>query len=98
MKSNTTNIIIAAIVVAGALYWYFFTGTGNQLPLTASSTENKAQTHFQTLVSALKPISFSTDIFSNPSFTSLVNLATPVTPETQGRIDPFAPLTSATVK
>lgn len=98
MKSNPTTIIIVTLIVAGAAYWYFFTGTGDQPPLTASSSENASQTHFQSLVSELQPISFQTDIFSNPSFTSLVNLATPVTPEAQGRIDPFAPLSSATGK
>ena len=92
MKPNTTILIIATLVVAAGAYWYFFTGTGNEPPLTASSAENEAQAQFQMLVSELQPISFNTSIFSNPRFMALVDLATPITPETMGRLDPFAPI------
>lgn len=92
MKSNTITIIIAALVVAAGAYWYFFTGTGNEPPLTAGTANNQEQSRFQTLVSELQSISFNTGIFSEPSFMALVDLATPVAPETVGRLDPFAPV------
>ncbi len=92
MKSNTIILIVATLVVALGAYWYFFTGTGNELPLTAGVADNQAQTQFQTLVSQLQPISFNTAIFSKPTFMSLVDLSTPITPETAGRLDPFAPV------
>lgn len=93
MKTNTTILIVATLIVALGAYWYFFTDTGNEPPLTVLSTENEAQTRFQTLVSELQPISFNTSIFSDPHFMALVDLTTPIAPETSGRLDPFAPVT-----
>ena len=91
-NSNTLFIILTACIVAGGAYWYFFIDSGNQLPLTSSTSENQAQTQFQTLVSELQPISFDTSIFSDPRFFSLRDLTTPIFPEPAGRADPFAPI------
>jgi len=93
MKSNTVILIVVSLLVAAGAYWYFFTGTGNLPPLTVTSAQvSQAQTQFQMLVSQLQPISFNTDIFSDARFNALVDLTTPVSPETSGRLDPFAPL------
>lgn len=95
MKPNSTLLIIGAFLLAGGIYWYFFMGTGEQSALTASSANgsgNLSQTKFQALVSELRPISFNSAIFVDPNFTALVDLTTPVTPETPGRLDPFAQL------
>lgn len=98
IDSNTVLLIVATLIVAAGAYWYFFTGTGNAPPLTPSVTENQAQTQFQTLVSQLQPITFDTRILSDPRFRSLVDLATQITPESSGRIDPFAPIAGVSVK
>ena len=95
MKSNTTLIIIATLLLAAGAYWYFFTGTGNQPPLSGTTSANQAQTQFQTLVSELQPISFDTSIFSNPRFNALVDLTTPIYSEATGRLDPFALISSS---
>jgi hypothetical protein len=95
MKSNTILIIIATIIVAAGAYWYFFTGTGNQPPLSESASTTQAQTQFQALVSELTPISFDTSIFSDPRFNVLVDITTPISPETIGRLDPFAPVSGS---
>jgi hypothetical protein len=92
MKSNTIILIIATLIVAAGAYWYFFTGTGTAPPLTTNTTQNVSEAQFQTLVTELSPITFDTSIFSDPRFTSLVDLATPITPEQVGRTDPFAPV------
>mgnify|MGYP001552569373 CR=1 FL=1 len=92
LNSSTTLLILAVLIVAGAAYWFFFTGNGNQPPLTAGQGQSAAQAQFQTLVGELAPIKFDTTLFSDPRFTSLVNLSTPITPEPTGRTDPFAPL------
>ena len=90
INTNTVILIVATLIVAAGAYWYFFTGTGNQPPLTTDVQQNEAQTRFKALVSELGPITFDTGIFSNPSFMALIDLATPVAPETAGRLDPFA--------
>lgn len=92
MKTNTIILIIATLVIAAGAYWYFFTDTGNDPSLTTSQTENVDQIRFQALVSQLQPITFNTSIFSDSRFMALVDLATPITPETAGRLDPFAPV------
>jgi len=96
-RSNTTIVFIATLVVAIGAYWYFSTGT-EQLPLTPGTGGNQAQTQFQALVSELQPISFNTDIFSDPKFNALIDLRTPVIPESSGRLDPFAPVISISGK
>lgn len=93
-KGNTLFLIIATVVVAGGLYWYFFTGgsAASSLPLTTSSAPSSAQVRFETLTSELGPITFNLAILTDPRFTALVDLTTPVTPEPTGRTDPFAPV------
>lgn len=92
MKSNTTLLIVATLIVAAGAYWYFFTGTGNEPPLATTEPSSQAQVQFETLVSQLQPISFNTGIFSDARFNALVDIATPVAPESAGRLDPLAPI------
>ena len=96
MKSNTTLIIATLIIAAGA-YWLFFTGTPEQPPLTTSTPENPAQTRFRALIVRL-PSSFNTGIFSDERFNALVDLTTQISPESAGRLDPFAPVQGINVK
>ena len=98
MKANPVALILVTLVVAAGVYWYSSTGTGNEQPLSASTSLNVAQTQFQVLVSELQPISFNSSIFSDPNFTSLVDITTPVMPETPGRLDPFSPISGVTEK
>jgi len=91
IDSKTVTLIIAALIVCAGAYWYFFTGTGNDVPLTASPATSGAEATFQTLGLQLGSISFDTSILSDPRFASLSDLTTPVAPEAVGRPDPFAP-------
>lgn len=96
MNSNTISIILVTILIALGAYWFFFTGTGNEPPITAvGATGNTAQMKFQVPLSQLQSITFSTQIFQDPRFMALVDLTTPIEPESSGRIDPFAPVTAA---
>ncbi|MBI4088944.1 hypothetical protein HY415_02505 [Candidatus Kaiserbacteria bacterium] len=92
MKYNTTLLIVASLLVAGVAYWYFFTDTGNEPPLSAGLSINQAQLQFETLIGALQPVSFDTSIFSDARFNTLTDITTPVSPESFGRLDPLAPL------
>jgi hypothetical protein len=96
MKSNTINLIILSLIIAAGAYWYFFAGTGNQAPLTQSSSGGTAQSEFPIPVSDLQSLSFDTSIFSDPRFTSLVDITIAVQPEPVGRSDPFAVIPGVT--
>ena len=95
MKPNTILLIIATIFLLAGAYWYFVVDSGNQSTLSATQTPGAAQTQFDALVSELQPISFDTSIFSDPRFSALVDIATPVSPESVGRVDPLATFSSA---
>ena len=97
MKSNASSFIITTLLVAAGAYWYFFTGTGNQPSLTASTSENTAQIEFKTLINEL-PVSFDSNIFSDVRFNALVDLTTQISPESLGRLDPFASIQGITAK
>lgn len=96
-KLNQKTILysVLALVVAGGLYWYFFTGSSTEdapLSSTSAAPGNSAQIQFRALVTKLQQLSFDTSIFEDPRFNALVDLTTPVSPESAGRPDPFATL------
>src|SRR5476651_2398090 len=94
LKTQTILLIGAAGIVLGGGYWYLFGSSGgNAAPLsTVLPAQTGAQAQFETLVGELNPVSFDLGIFTDPRFMALTDLATPITPEGSGRIDPFAPL------
>ena len=94
MKPNTILAVIITIFLAAVAYWYFVVDSGNQSTLTTAATPSAAQAQFDTLVSELQPISFDTSIFSDPRFSALIDMTTPVSPEPVGRIDPLATFSS----
>lgn len=94
---NTLILIAVTIMAAAGAYWFFFSGSGNQPPLTAGAPSS-AQSQFETLVGQLTPITFNTKIFDDARFRSLVDLTTAVTPEESGRPDPFASIPGVVTK
>lgn len=95
MKSSTIITILVILAVAGGAYWYFFgnSGTVQSTTLTTNgAASTNAQAQFQALASELKTISLDTKVLTDPRFTVLVDLTTPIAPVPKGRTDPFAPL------
>lgn len=95
MKLNSNTIILAVIsvVLIGGGYWYVSSsGEDNDQSLSSDVAINGPQVKFQALVNQLEPIRFDTGIFSNARFNALVDITTPIAPESPGRIDPFAPI------
>lgn len=92
MKRNTLILTTAIALLATLGYWYLINADEVEPTLSASTPTNQAQMQFEKLISDLRPISFDTDIFSDPRFNALVDLTTPIAPETFGRLDPLAPL------
>ncbi len=97
MKPNSTLFVTIGLVLAAGAYWYFSSGTDDQAPLTISTSEDHGQTEFKMLINEL-PSAFNTKIFSDPRFSALVDLTTQITPESPGRIDPFAPIDGLSTK
>ena len=93
MKIPTKTLLLGAVIVVvlGVAYMYLFSGTP-QAPVTATTPTGAAEQQFLSVAAELQPISFDTTIFSDPRFTSLVDITVPLAPEPQGRPDPFAPL------
>ena len=95
LLKNKTVLIGVAIVLL-FVGWYVF--SSGPVPTTLSSTPTPdagpGDDIVRTLVS-LKTITLSATIFSDPSFASLQDITTAIMPESQGRLDPFAPLTSS---
>ena len=96
---NTLFLIIATTVLLGGLYWYFFSGDETGPPLSVGVVgPTGAQARFETLIGQLEPITFDLTVLSDPRFDALVDLSTPVTPESSGRTDPFAPVPGVSSK
>lgn len=91
MKTNTIILIVVTLAVAALAYWYFFTGTGNEPPLTTVPNASDAEVTFQGMTNRL-PTDFSTAIFSDPRFAALVDITQPIQIEPLGRLDPLAPI------
>ena len=100
MKFNALIIGVLVILIGAGAYWYFFMGTGNQPALSAdtSASPDQTQTQFQTLASELGSISFDTSIFSDARFNALADLTTPISPESTGRLDPFAQVSNSGIR
>lgn len=97
-NSNTIILVATALFIAALGYWYLGSGSDSGAVLTAASTGNPAQGRFESLVGELGPITFNTDVLSDPRFNALVDLSTPIATEASGRIDPFAPVPGVAVQ
>ena len=93
MNISAKTLIIGLVLVAvlGGAYLYFFSSS-TEAPLSSTAPATPQEQQFLDVAAQLQPISFNTAIFSDPRFASLVDLTVPVTPEAQGRPDPFAPI------
>lgn len=99
MKIPNKTLIIGAVLVLvlGGAYLYFFAGTP-EAPISATAPAGAAEQQFLNLAGQLQPLSFDISIFSDPRFASLVDISVPVSPESQGRTDPFSPLPGVSTK
>jgi hypothetical protein len=98
LKTHSTLFIgLAVVIVLGVGYLLFF-DTPAAPPLSATAAASTAaENQFAALVTQLASVTFDTRIFSDPRFTGLTDLTTPITPEASGRTDPFAPLAGVSV-
>jgi hypothetical protein len=92
-SNNKFVIVIAVLLIAGAL-WYGFSGSSESSSVLG--TENPAgevNSEDQDLVATLlklRSVTLTGTIFSSPVFLVLKDFSTEITEEPVGRVDPFA--------
>jgi hypothetical protein len=97
LARNKLLLILLGLVILGVA-WYFFSGssdTPDLLETTAGPAGLSANPQEADLVQtllALRAVSLSGTIFSDPAFMSLRDFGTQIIPEPIGRPNPFAPL------
>lgn len=98
---NKLIFIVAVLVLAGGV-WYGLSQGSSAPPLlvttnadgtTAAGEQGSDQEVIGTLL-ALRAVTLSGSIFTNPAFLSLQDFGTPIVSEPIGRPNPFAPLGS----
>jgi len=99
IAQNKLLVIIIALVVAGGV-WYGLSQSGEPEPLLSTTaadgtsiTQSTDQEIIGTLL-ALRAVTLSGSIFTDPSFLTLQDFGTPIVAEPVGRENPFAPLGS----
>lgn len=89
-KQGVIGIVV--VLVLGGGYFFFFSGSSQPVASVTETTANGAGNAFTALLTQLEPISFDTKVFADTRYSSLTDLATPITSEPGGRTDPFSPL------
>jgi hypothetical protein len=91
---NTKKIIIgvvALLAVLGGVYFYF-SGGSDAIPvdLIVPSDNQPVGQDIIDLVAKVDSLSIESSLFSSTLFTNLKDASVPITPEAQGRPNPFA--------
>jgi hypothetical protein len=89
-RSNIILIACAALTFLAAVYYYGFYNKDTGSAVIPVGPASDAELDFVHLAGQIDNITFNTSVFSDPRFTSLVDIHTAVVPETSGRRDPFA--------
>lgn len=85
-------VIILVLIVLAAIAYTFMQDDADGAVVTVDGATSASEANFITLASELDSITFDTTILSDVRFTSLANIHTAITPEPQGREDPFGSL------
>lgn len=84
-------IVIAGIVIAGGV-WYTLRGEGSAQTIVTTQTEGgTAEKEVVDTLLALRAVTLSGTIFSDPAFQTLKDFGVQIVPEAVGRVNPFAP-------
>ncbi len=100
--SSREKILIGVLIllIVGYFGYQMFSGGSAPAAVSVSTTDSSATSSgvvgqdILTLVLKLQNISIDSSLFSSPLWTALKDSAAPLSPESQGRTDPFAALGS----
>src|SRR3989338_6324194 len=94
-KLTAAGLVLMIAVAA----WYFLAGSSETdavLSIETPTVPPQAQKLIQSLA-VLSTVQLDGAIFSNPSFTTLVDFSLPITVEPVGRENPFSPLSAGEI-
>ncbi len=96
-KYKNILIGIVVVIVLFLLYSFFFKGSSSEQLLTSeTATSTAGGEDLLSLLLELKSITLTTEIFSDPVFTTLQDFSVELAPQPIGRRNPFAPIGVAT--
>lgn len=85
--------IVLGVILLAAIGYTLMQSDGETDVISVDGiATSESEANFVTLASELASIEFDTHVLSDPRFIGLVNIHTAITPEPQGRPDPFGPL------
>lgn len=84
------GIVLALIVLAAIGYTLMSNDTSDATVTVEGGASTASEANFISLATELSSIDFNTAILSDPRFLGLSNIHTAITPEAQGRNDPFS--------
>ncbi len=93
-KNTIIAVVIGVVFLSGAGYFLFIKPATSPSPtgVDTSAPTSAEELIFVNLAAQLEPLGFDLSILSDPRFTALRDLHTPIFLEPAGRRDPFAPL------
>jgi len=97
-KSSKKTIIFIIVIIILALSAYFYYQGQipiSDSPLEASEASSDAQavgSRILSLLKQIKSLKIDTDIFDDPSYSTLRDYSVAIPEENVGRVNPFAPL------
>ena len=94
IKNIIIGVIVLVVIVVGYNYFTAPSSTSTtDLTATGQGTETApVGSDLISLLDQMKQISIDTSIFSRPSYVSLQDFGQTISPQPQGRNDPFAPI------
>lgn len=100
IKQHKIMFLLVIVVLAIAI-WYGMSSGGSPAPLLTTDepiiggtlAQTSAEQEIVGTLLALRAVTLSGTIFSDPAFTTLQDFGTTIVPEAAGRPNPFAPLT-----
>lgn len=92
---HKSTIALVGLLVIG-VFWYSASGSPSPASLLSTQTpaDNPAEKELVSSLLALRAVSLSGTIFTDPAFRGLRDYSTQLVPEDMGRSDPFAPLSA----
>jgi hypothetical protein len=92
MSKSSIILIISVIALFGAAGYLLFGQSEVSGVMPEDTAATQAELTFLSLAARINPIEFDSSIVNDPRFMALQDIGIAIVEESQGRVDPFAPL------